>query len=221
MRPTSGLRLALAVLVPLIAGCAAWAVSRQLAAAAVVSLLAPPLTWLAWIAVMLIAIPPAMDSELRSRLVPLPRAASPLFLVKDCSWEPLPGPPEMLQAYAVIEYAQDLKGAQLNVWGYENGMPHVLIERQPDVAEPKGQSYRISLVTVAARDRTFPNKWGVFQTSFKNNEPNLVVIEMIMGHLRQEYRIQVMAMLTGSQCMLSVIAPEWNPYFWPEQRPAS
>jgi hypothetical protein len=182
----------------------------------VLSVAAPFVVYPLVFLVRMIVTPVLMDAALRSQLVPGPIAETPLFKVTECWWDQMPTSPPTRQAYAIIEYTRDLKDAQLKVWGYENAVSF-LVEAHPAVTQLKGHKHRIPLATVSIHDRAIPNKWGAGGPAFGENSPKLVVIEMMMGDVRQEYRIGLMAMLTGDQCHLSVVTPDNNPYFWPDR----
>lgn len=218
MRWAGPLRIAQAVVPTLASGVVTWIATHQFAYGAATALGVLAAIWILWFVYRLIAIPPKIDAELRAKLAhPLPNDEMRLFEVLECAWEQPPAQPPMREAYAILKYTRDLKGAQLKVLAGENGSVPNLIEGHDAIIQLQGHKHRVALATVAVFDRSIPHRWGKSGPTFGENSPALVVIEMTEGGVRQEYRIQIMAMLTGDQCHLSVTPPDQNPYFWPDR----
>ncbi len=186
----------------------------------IASALAPFLAFPLIFAFRLFTVPAQIDREQRAKIIPRPFDETPLFKLTYCAPEEREG---RRTAVAKIEYTKDIKGGQLKVWGYENRASRHRIEAHDSVNEMKDHVHTIALATVAIVDRSVPNRWGkdgeTFGETFGENEPKLVVIEMTEGAVRQEVRIQVIAIMTGTQCNLRVFSPDWNPYFWPDPLP--
>lgn len=146
-------------------------------------------------------------------------AETPLFRVKDCWHSQPPSLARYWEATAILELNRNVEGAELKVWAYENAASRQLI-RAERVSGLKGETIQLVLATVAITDEEvrgchFGDAVG---TPFIENEPKLVQIEMMVGPVVQEYRVIVTAMLTDSGTrQLKVLAPSWNPYFWPDR----
>lgn len=216
MRWTDPLRIAQSLGPAICGGVLSWYLSGQRALGAIGAVSFLLIIWMAWFVYKVFAIPVVIDKDIRSKLVPLPNDESPLFDVKEVWWTQPQSTPPQREAYVIIEYNCDLINSQLRIWGYSNYCERHLIEAHQNINQLKGHRHRIALAAGTIFDTSIPPHWANGGPRLTHNSPHLALIELIFGDKRQEYRVVVTAMSTGNQMIFGVVAPNWNPYFWPE-----